>query len=159
MSENLPPKSFSGLAPYQSSLAGSLLAAREAVMAPIRPYLREANMTEQQWRVLRVLAEAKNLDAKSIADKALLHAASVTRILKELEERQLIERQIDKSDGRRWIVSITPVGGQKVRDTAKHIKLLLKGYSAAFGRDRLEAFKVEAQALAEALSIGFSPDE
>jgi homoprotocatechuate degradation regulator HpaR len=147
----LPPKTFSGLPHYPVSLAGSLLAAREAVMAPIRPYLRAANVTEQQWRVLRVLADSEYLDAKGIADQALLYAPTVSRILKELVDRKLIKRRIDRNDARRSIVSIAPEGRQLVSDTAKHTKLLLGSYRKAFGPDRLEALMSEALALAEAL--------
>lgn len=144
-------KPTTGLLPYPKSLAGSLLAAREAVMAPIRPFLRAANVTEQQWRVLRVLSETEFLDAKGIADQALLHAPTVTRILKELGDRKLIERRIDPADGRRWIVSITEAGAQLVTDTAKHTRLLIANYAEAFTPERLEAFRIEALALADAL--------
>ncbi|MCJ2185852.1 MarR family transcriptional regulator [Novosphingobium beihaiensis] len=148
-------KPSSGLQPYPQSLAGSLLAAREAVMAPIRPFLRESNVTEQQWRVLRVLADAETMDAKGIADQALLYAPTVTRILKELGDRKLIERKSDPEDGRRSIISITDEGRDLVVGTASHTKVLLDAYAKAFGPERLEAFKAEALALAEALeSLG-----
>jgi homoprotocatechuate degradation regulator HpaR len=139
-------------------LAGSLLAARESVMAPIRPFLRAANVTEQQWRVLRVLTDAEFLDAKGIADQALLYPPTVSRILKELVDRKLIQRRIDGLDARRSIVSITPAGKQLVSDTAKHTKLLLGSYRKAFGPKRLEALTAEALALAEALRP-FQQDE
>ncbi len=148
----MPRKSSSGLQPYPVSLAGSLLAAREAVMAPIRPHLREANVTEQQWRVLRVLADAEYLDARGIAEQGLLYPPTVTRILRELTDRGLIERKIDPNDGRRAIISITSAGRQLVANTAKHTKVLLDAYTEAFGEERLEAFKAEALALARALA-------
>ena len=89
---------------YRISIAGTLLAAREAVMAPIRPELRAANVTEQQWRVLRVLADQGSLDAAALAAAALLHAPSLTRILKELTQRGLIARHPDPEDAaaRSW---------------------------------------------------------
>lgn len=151
-------KRSTGLQPYPQSLAGSLLAAREAVMAPIRPHLRASNVTEQQWRVLRVLADAEALDAKGIADQALLYAPTVTRILKELTDRKLIERRSDPHDGRRSIISITPEGRQLVVNTAKYTKILLDGYTHTFGPERLEAFKAEALALAKALAV-FLPED
>lgn len=151
-------KNSTGLQPYPVSLAGSLLAAREAVMAPIRPHLRNSNVTEQQWRVLRVLADAEFLDARGIADQALLYAPTVTRILKELGERKLIERQVDPDDGRRSIISITAEGRRLVAGTAEHTRVLLNAYTEAFGVERLERFKAEAQALAAALEK-FRPGE
>lgn len=141
-----------GLQPYPVSLAGSLLAARESVMAPIRPVLRGAGVTEQQWRVLRVLADADSLDASGIARQALLYAPTVTRILKELADRGLIERRADEGDARRSVITITDKGRELVVDTAAQTVRLLKAYGEAFGEDRLEAFKKEAQALSEALA-------
>jgi homoprotocatechuate degradation regulator HpaR len=151
-------KNGSGLLPYNQSLAGALLAAREAVMAPLRPHLRASNVTEQQWRVLRVLADADMLDASSIAEHALLYAPTVTRILKELIDRKLITRTADPADGRRSLIAITQEGRVLVRDTAKHTKILLDAYADAFGKDRLDAFKREAKALAITLER-FLPSE
>lgn len=140
------------LPPYARSLAGSLLAAREAVMAPIRPWLREVNVTEQQWRVLRVLADGGPLDAKTIAAKALLYPPTVTRILRELTERDLIGREADAEDRRRSVITITAQGSSLVAGTARHTSILLRSYEDAFGKDRLERFVAEAQDLAAALA-------
>jgi homoprotocatechuate degradation regulator HpaR len=144
--------SRSNLPPYPRSLAGTLLAAREAVMAPIRPLLREAGVTDQQWRVLRVLADAGPLDASNIAESALLYAPSVTRILRELAERGLVSRSADVADRRRTVVSITAEGRTLVRRTATRTAMLLEGYGKAFGQERLDQFIAEAAALTKALS-------
>lgn len=151
-------KSRNGLLPYSQSLAGTLLAAREAVMAPIRPFLRASNVTEQQWRVLRVLCQTETLDARSIADQALLYPPSVTRILKELADRGLIDRMIDKKDARRSLISITQRGRALVDTTAVHTRALLNAYGKAFGVERLEAFRKEAAEFAAILSQ-FQPVE
>ena len=140
------------LGPYRESLAGTLLAAREAVMAPIRPMLRDANVTEQQWRVLRVLAEHESLDARSIASSALLHAPSVTRILKELLDRGLIERTVDPTDSRRSIVSISAAGRTLVKLTARHTVQVIESYSRTFGPERLTALRQELSAFIEAIA-------
>ena len=101
---------ISGLPPYRQSIAGLLLAAREATMAPIRPKLRAADVTEQQWRVLRVLSDEGRLDIAALAASAMLHGPSVTRILKELGERGLIARDVDPQDKRRSIIAISEAG-------------------------------------------------
>jgi homoprotocatechuate degradation regulator HpaR len=135
------------LPPYSSSLAGVLLAAREAVMAPLREHLRKADLTDQQWRTLRVLAEAELLDAKGIAEQALLYPPTVTRILKELAERKLITRASDPDDGRRSVISITDLGRELVVNTSRHTRVLLDQYAAAFGAERLKTFTTEALAM------------
>lgn len=150
-------KAKAGLTRYSESLAGTLLAAREAVMAPIRPILREANVTEQQWRVLRVLTEVDELDASSIAKEALLYAPTVTRILRELTERQWVVRSTDPNDGRRSVISISDEGRRLVQGTATYTVPMLSAYAEAFGEQRLRDFIAEARELAKALER-FSPD-
>lgn len=133
--------------PYRVSLAGLLLAARESVMAPIRPYLRDAGVTEQQWRVLRVLADEGPLDLSTLAEHALLHAPSVTRIIKEVADRGLIIRTIDKADKRRSILQLTKSGEDLVRLTSQLTLKVLDGYSSRFGTQRLAALREELHAL------------
>lgn len=144
--------------PYPQSLAGTLLAAREAVMGPLRVHLRAAEVTEQQWRVLRVLDYSGPMDARSIAEQALLYPPSVTRILKELGDRGFITRASDPNDARRTVVSITPQGRSLIAATAQHTSALLAAYAEAFGEQRLDAFRREAAALAECLDR-FQPDD
>jgi homoprotocatechuate degradation regulator HpaR len=127
------------LPPFRHSLAGRLLAAREAVMAPLRPILREAGVTEQQWRVLRVLIDVTAIDVSSLALAALLRLPSLTRILRELDERGLIAREGDRDDGRRIFVWITPRGRHLVDETTGATLALLDRYAASFGVERLRA--------------------
>lgn len=147
-----------GLLPYSESLAGTLLAAREAVMAPIRPALREANVTEQQWRVLRVLVDAGALEPTQLARMALLHAPSVTRILRELQDRGLVTRMTDTSDARRSVVTITQAGAKLVTLTARHTRKVLQEYETRFGADRLASLRQELMALTIAIE-GVMSDE
>ncbi|CUS44796.1 Homoprotocatechuate degradative operon repressor [hydrothermal vent metagenome] len=149
---------ISGLPPYRHSIAGLLLAAREATMAPIRPELRAADVTEQQWRVLRVLSDEGPLDIATLATSAMLHGPSVTRILKELGERDLIARDVDPQDKRRSIIAITDVGRALVSRTAEHTRLLVQGYQEAFGKERLGLLMKELSAFHAALQQ-FAPDE
>lgn len=145
--------------PYRISLAGSLLAAREAVMAPIRPHLRDAGVTEQQWRVLRVLSDEGPLDFKTLADHALLHAPSVTRIIKEMVDRGLILRMIDDADKRRSILSLTRSGRDLVLVTARHTLNILDSFAERFGVDRLAALRAELQAFADLIGFDLSEDD
>ncbi len=140
------------LSPYRQSMAGTLLSAREAVMTPIRPVLREANITEQQWRVLRVLVDEGSLDVATLASKAMLHGPSVTRILRELGERGLTVRQHDKTDRRRSIVAISPAGRETVDQTAQRTLVIINAYVGAFGHERLSNLLAELAAFRETLT-------
>jgi homoprotocatechuate degradation regulator HpaR len=135
------------LPPFEQTLGASLMQAREAVLAPLRPILREHNVTEPQWRVLRVINERVSTDATGLAEAALLHAPSVTRILKELEERGLIIRELDAEDRRRMIIAPTPAGRELIRSTGRPMVRVLRQYADRFGADRLDRLTTELQAL------------
>jgi len=98
----------STLRPVQQSLPIALLRAREAVMVHFRPLLSQRGYTEQQWRVLRVLHERGPLDATRLAHHATLLLPSLTRILKALEDKNAIYREINPKDGRQSLISLEP---------------------------------------------------
>lgn len=108
-------------------------------MAPLRPTLRETGVTEQQWRVLRVLLDNGSIDISALATAALLRPPSLTRILHELQGRGLIDRQVDGEDARRAFVSITPQGRAIADGTVEMMLSLLDRYADAFGVHRLQA--------------------
>lgn len=131
------------LPPYRASIAGTLLAAREAVMSRIRPILKSVNITEQQWRVLRVLAERETMDAVSIAEEALLHPPSVSRIVRELAARGLLERKTDDRDARRSELALTAAGRRLLDETMPRSLLVVNGINDTFGPERLRALMDE----------------
>ena len=49
------------------SLTIALLQAREAAMAHFRPIVKRHNLTEQQWRIVRILAENPSMDFHDLA--------------------------------------------------------------------------------------------
>lgn len=95
---------------YEKSLPIALLRAREALMTSFRPMVQEHGVTEQQWRVIRALAEQDKLDATQLAEKCCILMPSLSRILKVLEERRLVKRMKEREDGRRISLSLTQKG-------------------------------------------------
>ena len=139
------------LPPFEQSIAAIMLNAKEAVLAPMRPKLREHSITEPQWRVMRVLNDRGATDATCLSDVALLHAPSVTRILKDLEERKLVVREPDRHDGRRTLVALTPPGREIVKVISKDVLRIWREYSDRFGSDRLDRLLDELRALSAAI--------
>lgn len=75
--------------PTQSKHASiniSLIQAREALMTQFRPILNQANITDQQWRIIRLLAENGTLDFQDLANQACILRPSLTGILTRLEK-------------------------------------------------------------------------
>jgi homoprotocatechuate degradation regulator HpaR len=116
----------------------ALLRARETVMGPIRNMLADAGVTEQQWRVLRVLDERGVTDATDIARSACLLMPSLTRILQVLEEKQLCSRSPHPTDRRRALIEITPKGRALLAENLPQTNQIYKEIEAKLGPDRLE---------------------
>ena len=88
---------------FSRSLPMSLLRAREAVMRQFRPSLRNHGLTEQQWQILRALTAVDSIEVTELARVAFLLGPSLSRILRDLEARDLIERRTAEADlGAAW---------------------------------------------------------
>lgn len=121
------------------SLPMALLRAREVVMEQFRPMLAHYDVSEQQWRVIRVVAEAGRLDASEVAERAAILAPSLTRIIRALVLRKLIKRRRDVEDGRRVILEIAPAGLALIARASPESLEIYNRLEARFGSDRLEA--------------------
>lgn len=120
------------------SLPLSLLRAREAVMVRFRPLLAGHELTEQQWRVIRVLHETSPLDASEVAERACMLAPSLTRIIKSLEERGIIRRERDQGDARRALLSLNPSGVELIRAVTPQSRAIYAKIEARYGPEKIE---------------------
>ena len=122
---------------FEHSLPMLLLRARESVMDRFRPMLREFGLTEQQWRVIRALAEVDELDASELARASYILAPSLTRILQNLEARRLLTRRRHERDQRRARLSLTRQGRALFQQVRPHSRESYAGIAQALGPERL----------------------
>ena len=80
--------------------------------------LHKHGVTEQQWRVLRVIREAGETDASDLARNACILAPSLSRIIKALDANGFIETRKDPVDGRRALISLTPKAEDFINEIA-----------------------------------------
>lgn len=107
-------------------------------MIPIRGMLSDAGVTEQQWRVLRVLDEEGPLDPTSIASRAVLLLPSLTRILQKLEEKELVTRRRDEQDRRRQVIEVTEAGRHIINANMETSRRILSDMRERLGEERHE---------------------
>lgn len=122
---------------FSRSLPMSLLRAREAVMRQFRPSLRAHGLTEQQWRILRALAAIEAAEVTELARTAFLLGPSLSRILRDLEARNLIERNTAKTDQRRSMVSISKEGVKLMASVAPTSEAIYAEITRRFGARKL----------------------
>lgn len=108
-------------------------------MGPVRKLLSDVDLTEQQWRVLRVVQEGDRIDPTEIADQACLLLPSLTRILQKLDEKGLISRERDKVDRRRQIVRITDAGEKIIEANIAASIAIVTRTREKMGEERYEA--------------------
>jgi len=114
-----------------------LLQAREAVMAHTRPALRAHALSDQQWRVLRVLGEMGAVDTGCIARQAFILGPSLTGVLGRMERDGLIQRASDPNDQRRTVVRATAKGMDRVTTLAATIEAHYRQLELALGKQKL----------------------
>ena len=122
----------------ERSLPIVLMRARERVMAPIRDMLSQSGITEQQWRVLRVLSEFGPLDSSRLADKACLLLPSLTRIAQSMVEKGYITRTVDSGDRRRQTLAITSDGQQIIDDNLPAALRIAELFKSTLGEEKYE---------------------
>lgn len=114
-----------------------LLQAREAVMTHTRPSLRQHALSDQQWRVLRVLGEHGTVETGRVAREAFILGPSLTGVLARMERDGLIERARDPQDQRRTVVKATARGRLLVRKLSTTIEAHYQRLEQAMGKDKL----------------------
>ncbi len=120
------------------SLPIALMRSREKVMGPIRDMLKVSGITEQQWRVLRVLSESGAQDLTQISVKASLLMPSLSRIIKKLREEGLIVSQTNDEDRRRQIVRIGTKGQKIIDDNLPQAMKIAEELQQHLGLERHE---------------------
>jgi len=114
-----------------------LLQAREAVMAHTRPSLRENDLSDQQWRVLRVLGEHGAVETGRVAREAFILGPSLTGVLARMERDGLIHRSRDPQDQRRTVIEATAQGKRLVKKLSSTIEAHYAMLEGSLGKAKL----------------------
>jgi homoprotocatechuate degradation regulator HpaR len=112
-------------------------------MAHTRPSLRAHGLSDQQWRVLRVLGEhadeAAGVETGRVAREAYLLGPSLTGVLTRMERDGLIDRARCPQDARRTVVRATAQGLAKVQALSESIEAHYAWMERELGKTKLTA--------------------
>jgi homoprotocatechuate degradation regulator HpaR len=134
---------------FDQSLPMALLRARETAMSFFRPMLHGHGLTEQQWRVIRVLQEYGNLEFHELSRIACIQPPSLTGILTRLERSSLVRRSRSAVDQRRLHVVLTPAGKRRFALVSRDAEQQYGLIERQLGRARLRALMTGLYDLAE----------
>lgn len=110
------------------------LKARDSLMSHFRPILNHFGVTEQQWRILRLLDEHGQLEPRELCDMCQIFSSSMTGVLVRMEETGLILRSRVAQDQRRVLVRLAPKGTRLLQAMAPLIELQYQHIEQGFGK-------------------------
>ncbi|MGY6703659.1 homoprotocatechuate degradation operon regulator HpaR [Roseinatronobacter sp.] len=122
---------------FEKSLPIALLRTREATTRLFKPFIDSHDLTMPQWRVLRALAEADALDARTLSERCVILPPSLTRIFRAMTQRGLI-RQVACADARRHMVAVTEEGRALFEQVLEESEPDYMRLAGAFGPERLD---------------------
>ncbi|RKG34604.1 homoprotocatechuate degradation operon regulator HpaR [Acinetobacter tianfuensis] len=124
------------------SLTLALLEAREALMTHFRPELNEIGLTEQQWRIIRTLAQYQELDSTSLAEKACILKPSLTGIINRMLETGLIVRRRSDTDQRFSFISLSEEGQNTFSVMRGRMEARYQHIQDRFGEEKMQQLMV-----------------
>ena len=95
---------------FSRSLPIMLYRTVDAVMPRFRQIFQDAGLTEQQWRVLRVLWDENEAGASRIAELAVISPPSLVGVIDRLEKKGLVARRKSHQDRRAINIALTAAG-------------------------------------------------
>lgn len=107
-------------------------------MTFFRPVLQQAEFTEQQWRVLRVLNDHEELEAKQLADLCCILSPSLTRIINRFVEEGMVIRKRSSEDQRITLLSLTDEAKLLVKDFRPNVDAAYKQLIDKLGEKKLK---------------------
>ena len=114
-----------------------LLQARETLMVRTRPSLREHGLSDQQWRVLRVLGEHGMVETGRVAREAYILGPSLTGVLARMERDGLVRRERDPADQRRTVIEATAKGLKMVERLSRSVEGHYQWLEKSLGKQKL----------------------
>lgn len=111
-----------------------LLKARDRLLSNFRTTFNRFGVTEQQWRILRVLDEFGQLEPREICEMCQILSPSMAGVLARMEDVGLIKRNRVQEDQRRVMVRLAAKGDKLITEIAPLIDARYRELEEAFGK-------------------------
>lgn len=107
-------------------------------MSFFRPSLNEHGLTEQQWRIIRILEQHGELEIYQLAELACILKPSMTGVLARLERDGIVRRRKSSEDQRRVFVNLTEQGQQCFVEMSAGMESNYQKIQEQFGEAQLQ---------------------
>jgi len=128
---------FSSSTPYsERSLAIACTRGRQTIVAYFQELLNGAKISEQQWRVMRVLLDFEPIPLRELCNYCCIHKVSMTRIIRTLAERGFITRRQNTEDLRAYDIGLTQSGREFLEELTPIANGISQNIVDRFGRKK-----------------------
>ena len=110
----------------ENQLCFPLYAASREVIKRYKPFLDPLGLTYTQYIAMMVFWDVKQINVKELGKRLFLDSGTLTPLLKNLEEKGLVQRFRSKEDERILLVEITPTG-EALKEKASSVPEKMKG--------------------------------
>ena len=104
----------------ENQICFPLYACSKEVVKAYKPYLDKLDLTYTQYITMMVLWEHKELRIKEVGTYLYLDSATLTPVMKKLEQKGYVERRRSTKDERDLIVTITE-SGEALKEKAAEV--------------------------------------
>lgn len=122
----------------RQSLTLALLQAREAAMSFFRPSLNEHGLTEQQWRIIRILEQHGELEIYQLAELACILKPSMTGVLVRMEAAGMVHRRKAEQDQRRVLITLADKGKASFESMSQCMEANYQRLQDQFGAEKFQ---------------------
>ena len=126
------------MATPRQSLTLALLQAREAAMSFFRPSLNEHGLTEQQWRIIRILEQHGELEIYQLAELACILKPSMTGVLVRMEAAGMVHRRKAEQDQRRVLITLADKGKASFESMSQCMEANYQRLQDQFGEEKFQ---------------------
>ncbi|MEM8750423.1 MAG: MarR family transcriptional regulator [Pseudomonadota bacterium] len=106
---------------FERSLPMILNLTLDAIMPAYRDLFTQYDLTEPQWRVLRMVWNDQNITSAALSEKTLLSPPSLVSIIDRLEKKGLVSRVRSLTDRRQVYVVATAKGRALHQEVMPHV--------------------------------------
>lgn len=107
-------------------------------MSFFRPLLNQHGLTEQQWRVIRILRQHGEMESYRLAELACILKPSMTGVLSRLERDGVVARRKPPHDQRRVYIDLTKHGHECFLSMSGDMEDNYRRIQAQFGEEKLQ---------------------
>ncbi|WLW50104.1 MarR family winged helix-turn-helix transcriptional regulator [Streptomyces sp. YU58] len=120
----------------------------------VQSVLDEFDCSVEAWRVLDLLSDGQGHNMTALADHAFLPAPTLTKLIDQLVDQNLVFRRVDPVDRRRVLAHLTPRGLERWQLLTREVRSDWAELESRLGQADGERLELVLHRLADALEGG-----